>query len=207
MKNSLWHNIGAAALLIPLLLVGCEGPKEEFGLPVNLDVSSSEVRSVLGAPTQAWNTTPSGTVEWYFPHGIVAEFEHDRLSSVTLFKDTIYKDFNPYVGKIVNGVDLADSKTAVLKKMGSPSKVESEDLLSGTDPDKPERWAMDSRYYWRSEKYEVRATFLNQAKIVGEDAVWPKDTLTEITIQTFGHGTTDHSTADHGAHSDHDAHH
>jgi hypothetical protein len=171
MRRSLRHHKGLAAFLLPLLLVSCKDTTEEYGLPVKLDLSAGEVRNVLGAPTEAWKGEMV-TLEWYYSHGLEAGFEHDRLSSLTLYKDTNYRGFIPYAGTIINGVKLSDSKATVLKKLGTPSKVENEELPDGTDPNQPERWPLEGKYYWRFKDYEVQATFLNQAQIVTEGIVW-----------------------------------
>src|ERR1700686_2682365 len=101
------------ALLIPML-PGCLGAAEaEYGLPVKLDLSTAEVRKALGAPTEAWQKGEMVTLESYYSRGIVGEFAHDRLFSVTLNKDTAYRGFIPYSGTIINGVRLTDSKMTV----------------------------------------------------------------------------------------------
>ena len=202
MGKSLRCNKGLAALLFPALLVTClRAAEAEYGLPVKLDSSTSEVRKVLGAPTEGWNKGEMVTLESYYSRGIVGEFAHDRLFSITLNRDTAYRGFIPYAGTIVNGVKLTDSKTTVLKKLGTPSKIESEALPPGTDPNKPELFPLESKYYWRFKDYEVQATFLNQAQAVSEGLVWrnagdgtswPKDTLTAITVQKFTEGPEHH---------------
>src|SRR5258706_5689131 len=102
------------------------------------------------------------TLESYYSRGIVGEYEHDKLFSITLIKDTAYRGFIPYAGTIVNGVKLTDSKTTVLKKLGAPSKIESEALPPDTDPNKPELFPLESKYYWQFNDYEVQCTVLNQ---------------------------------------------
>jgi hypothetical protein len=202
MGKGLWCNQGVAALFIAVLLASCLGAAEpEYGLPVKLDSSTSEVRKVLGPPTEGWNKGEMGTLESYYSRGIVGEFEHDRLFSITLNKDTAYRGFIPYAGTIINGVKLTDSKAIVLKKLGTPSKIESEELPPGTDPNKPELFPLQSKYYWQFKDYEVQATFLNQAQAVSEGLVWrnagdgtswAKDTLIAITIQKLTEGSEHH---------------
>jgi hypothetical protein len=202
MRKSLCYNNGLTGLLLQMLLVSCLGAAEaEYGLPVKLDSSASEVQKVLGAPTEAWKKGEIVTLESYYSRGIVGEFEHDRLFSITLNKDTAYRGFIPYAGTIINGVKLTDSKTTVLKKLGTPSKIESEELPAGTDPNRPELFPLESKCYWRFKDYEVQATFLNQAQAVSEGLVWrnagdgtswPKDTLTEIKIQRLTEGQAHH---------------
>src|SRR5579872_3058440 len=173
MTNSPGSNGGLLALLLPMLVVSCLGAAEaDYGLPVKLDSSIREVRKVLGEPTEGWKKGEMVTLESYYSRGIVAEFEHDRLFSITLNKDTAYRGFIPYAGTIINGVKLTDSKTSVLKKLGTPSKIESEELPDGTDPSKPELFPLESKYYWRFKDYEVQAIFLNQAQAVSEGLVW-----------------------------------
>src|SRR5579872_776759 len=167
MGKSLWCNKGLAALLFQVLLMTCLNAAEaEYGLPVKLDSSTSEVRKVLGVPTEGWKKGEMITLESYYSRGIVGEFEHDRLFSLTLYKDTAYRGFIPYAGTIINGVKLTDSKATVLMKLGAPSQVESEELPVGTDPTKPELFPLESKYHWRFKDYEVQATFLNQAQAV-----------------------------------------
>ena len=202
MRKSLCYNNRLGALFLQVLLVSCLCAAEpEYGLPVKLDLSTGEVRKVLGAPTEAWNKGEMVTLESYYSRGIVGEFEHDRLFSITLNKDTAYRGFIPYAGTIINGVKLTDSKTTVLKKLGTPSKIESEELPPGTDPNKPELFPLQSKYYWQFKDYEVQATFLNQAQAVSEGLVWrnagdgtswAKDTLTDITIQKLTEGSEHH---------------
>ena len=75
----------------------------------------------------------------------------------------------------------------MLKKLGTPSKVENEDLPDGTDPDKPVIWPLKDTYHWLFKDYEVQAGFLNQAQGDGGVVTSPKGTLTDITIQKIGH--------------------
>ena len=194
MRKSLWHNYGLPALILPVLCMSSTGAAQEYGLPVTLDLSAAEVRNVLGAPTEAWETPHAETdsLEWYYSRGIVGGFRHDKLSSVTLYKEVNYRGFIPYSGTIINGVKLTDTKAAVLKKLGTPSKVENEDVPADTDPDKPVRWPLESTYYWRFTDYEVRAAFLNQAQGEGGTVASPKDTISDITIQKLGHEAAHH---------------
>ncbi len=202
MGKSLWCNKGLAATLLAALLAPClRAAESEYGLPVKLDSSASDVRKVLGPPTEGWQKGEMVTLESYYSRGIVGEFAHDRLFSITLNKDTAYRGFLPYAGTIINGVKLTDGKATVLKKLGAPSKIETEELPPGTDPDKPELFPLQSKYYWRFKDYEVKATFLNQAQAVSEGLVWrsaadgtswPKDTLTVITIQKLTEGPEHH---------------
>jgi len=187
MTKSRWHNHGLVALLLPALLQSCDSPKEvEYGLPVKLGLDVTEVRNALGQPTEGWKKGEMGTLEWYYPHGIIAEFEHDKLASISLVKDTVYLGFIPYAGTILNGIKLTDSKATILSKLGSPSKIETADLPEGADPDKPVKFALDSKYYWKFKDYEAKAIFLNQARAMETGMVWTKDTLTEFTVQKFG---------------------
>ena len=78
-----WCNKGFAASLFAVLLVtSLRAAEVEYGLPVKLDSSTSEVRKVLGAPTEGWRKGETITLESYYSRGILGEFEHDRLFSI-----------------------------------------------------------------------------------------------------------------------------
>ncbi|MGO8720142.1 MAG: hypothetical protein ACLQMO_13125 [Acidobacteriaceae bacterium] len=42
--------------------------------------------------------------------------------------------FLPYSGVIVRGLRITDDKQTILHALGSPTKIESDDLPAGTDP-------------------------------------------------------------------------
>jgi hypothetical protein len=109
----------------------------------------------------------------------------DRLTAITLHTYTGYKGFVPYAGNVVNGVKLADSEQTILKKLGTPTKVENDELASGADRDAPVVWPAESRYYWRFKDYGIQATFLNQAQSVSEEEhlTFPKDKLVSIVVE------------------------
>jgi hypothetical protein len=123
-------------------------------------------------------------LEWYYSSGIVGVFDRDRLTRITLNTYTDYQGFLVYTGMVVNGVTLTDSKQTILQKLGRPSKIENDELESGTDADVPVVWPKESRYYWRFKDYLVQASFLNQAQTVSEKehVTFPKDKLTQITV-------------------------
>src|SRR4051812_29860929 len=116
LKKRFWRNPGIAALVFFGLVAACEPTQAQYGLPVKLDSTTAQVRSALGAPNESFNTpnNPAVRLEWYYRHGIVGGFEHDKLSSLTLYKDTVYLGFMPYVGAILNGVTLSDDRKMVL---------------------------------------------------------------------------------------------
>jgi hypothetical protein len=180
------------------ILVGCSIIGREYGLPIALGSKSDDVRRILGKPTQRYGTPEIGDngnvtlsqtgdkiTEWYYPAGIVAFFDHDRLVAVTLPTYTDYKGFVPYAANVVSGVTLADSKQTILKRMGTPTKVEIDELASGTDRDIPVVWPAEARYYWRFKDYGMQATFLNQAQSVSEKEhlTFPKDKLVSIVLE------------------------
>jgi len=185
------------ALLLVVASVGCPA-KRDYGLPVTLGSTSDEVRKLLGKPTQRYGPPKLGDngsvtfsqtgdkiVEWYYPAGIVAFFDHDRLAAITLHTYTGYKGFVPYAGKVVNGITLTDGKQTILKKLGTPTKVENDELANGTDPEIPVVWPAESKYYWRFKDYGIQATFLNQAQSVSEKEhlSFPKDKLVSIVVE------------------------
>jgi len=181
-----------------LILVCCSTAKREYGLPIALGSTSDDVRNILGKPTQRYGTpqiadngnvtlsqTGDKIVEWYYPAGIVAFFDHDRLTTITLHTYTGYKGFVPYAGNVVSGITLADSKQTILKRLGTPRKVENDELASGTDRDIPVVWPAETRYYWRFKDYGIEATFLNQAQSVSEEEhlTFPKDKLVSVVVE------------------------
>ena len=106
-----------------------------------------------------------------------------KLTAITLVRDTEYKGFIPYPGTVVQGVTLTDSKKTVLEKLGSPTKVEDENLPQGTNPDVPVKFAQWSKYYWRFHDYAVQISFLNQAQRVGDaGAFWPRDSVILVVV-------------------------
>lgn len=169
-----------------------------YGLPITLGSTSDEVRKILGGPTERYrppnaNDTvetirnPSNdekVVEWYYSSGIVGAFDRNRLTAITLHTYTDYQGFLVYSGTVVNGIKLTDSKQTILSKLGKPTKIESDEFESRTDPDVPVVWPNESRYYWRFRDYAVEATFLNQAQSVSEKEklTFPKDKLISIVL-------------------------
>ena len=195
--------VGRVALITILGLLlctfGCNGAAPNYGLPIALGSTSDDVRKLLGAPTARYRPATTGdtvetiqnvgknaeiVIEWYYSSGIVGSFNRDRLSTITLFTYSDYRGFLVYSGTVVNGVRLADSKQSILDKLGKPTKVESEPLDAGTNPDVPELWPKESRYYWHFKNYTLEATFLNQAQNVSEKEklTFPKDKLIAITL-------------------------
>jgi hypothetical protein len=188
------HLILVGVLLSVLSCDRAAAPK--YGLPITLGSTSDEVRKVLGGPNDRYRVpvesdTPdtirnpdknAKLFEWYYSSGIVGTFDRDRLTAITLHTYTDYQGFLVYTGTVVNGVTLADSKQTILRKLGQPTKIESDALESGTNPDVPVVWPKESRYYWRFKEYLIEATFLNQAQSVSETEhlTFPKDKLTVI---------------------------
>ena len=183
-----------------LFACGCNVGGSRYGLPVSLGSSSDDVRNVLGAPTERFrpgtaDDTVGGishpgkdeekVIEWYYSVGIVAMFARDRLAAITLPTYTDYHGFLPFTGTVVSGVKITDTKQVILAKLGTPTKVESDELEAGTDPNVPVVWPKESTYYWRLKEYAVQATFLNQAQDVSEKEhlTFPKDKLLSITIK------------------------
>lgn len=184
------------SVLAAALLLGCHH-SSEYGLPVALGSSSDDVRRVLGSPNESyekpkeeWTTALASnerlTIEWYYTHGIVATFERDRLTAISLPNGKLidYQGFLAYSNEIIRGLRLTDKKQKILDTLGKPTKIENDDLPAGTDPNVPEVWPKESRYYWRLTKYTVEVDFLNQAESVNEKKglTLPKDSVTTITI-------------------------
>ena len=167
-----------------LFLLGC-GAK--YGIPVQLGWSSDQVRNVLGAP-ESRNPIPGqpdDAVESYSSSGIIARYSRDRLSFITFQPDGGNTGFLPYTGAIINDVRITDNKATVLRKLGTPTKIERDELPSGVNPDVPTVWPKADIYYWRLPNFTVVAIFLNQAQSVSDEKhiVWAKDTLTLLTVQ------------------------
>jgi hypothetical protein len=175
----------------------CTVTGPSYGLPIFLGSTSDEVRKVLGAPTERFRPgTASDSVESishpgkdeekviesYYSVGITCTFSRDRLAAIGLPTYTDYHGFLPYGGTVLNGVKLTDTKRVIIAKLGTPIKIESEALPTGTDPDVPVVWPKESNYYWRLKDYAVQATFLNQAQDVSEHLTFPKDKLISITL-------------------------
>jgi len=186
--------VGACALI----LVCCSTAKRDYDLPVTLGSTSDEVRKILGTPTERYKAPTLGDttvvtnpekgdkiLEWYYSRGIVAFFDRDRLAAITLHTYTGYKGFVPYAGKVVNGITLTDGKQTILKKLGTPTKVDNDELANGTDPEIPVVWPAENRYYWRFKDYGIQATFVNQAQSVSkkEHLTFPKDKLVSIVVE------------------------
>jgi hypothetical protein len=174
-----------------VLMSSCHLGPAEYALPVTLGSSSNDIRRALGSPKESFKDPRDNrlTIEWYYTHGIVATFERDRLVSIGLPPDhgrgTTYDGFLAYSGEIIRGVRLTDTKQGILKKLGKPTKIETDDLPPGTDPAVPVVWPKESRYYWRLANYTVRVDFLSQAQSVSVEhkLILPKDSLTMIRIE------------------------
>ena len=166
-------------------------------MPVKLGASSDEVHKLLGRPNESYvkrmrmppedETQPEHqtTLEWYYCWGVVASFEHDKLFSIGLPAFCDYQGFLIYSGTVVKGVKVTDSKQAILKALGKPTKIESDAVPVGADPNVPVVWPKESRYYWQFSGYTLEAAFLQQAQSVqwtSEPHTWPKDGLTSMYI-------------------------
>ena len=170
-----------------VLLLGCHH-SSEYGLPITLGSSSDDVRRVLGSPKDSFKPPQNDrlTIEWYYTHGIVATFERDRLTVISLPNGKLfdYQGFLTYSNEIIRGLRLTDKKQRILDTLGKPTKIETDDLPAGIDPDVPVVWPKESRYYWRLTNYTVEVDFLNQAQSVseGKKLTLPKDSVTMIVI-------------------------
>ena len=169
-----------------------------YGLPISLGSQREDVRKTLGGPNEIVSNaeirrrltdsgiqpsavpTTDNVTEWYYSSGIVATFDGSWLFEITLPAYTSYPGFVPYSGEVVEGVRLTDSKPAVLSRLGQPTKVEDDPLPGDTDPNVPEVWPKESRYYWRFKDYLVRVTFLKQAQKLDATHVLPKDAVVSI---------------------------
>jgi hypothetical protein len=178
--------------------IGPAGPR--YALPIALGSSVNEVRNVLGGPTEIVRDsetrrrlqqsgvqaslipTTDNTIEWYYSSGIVATFDRDRLSRITLHSSAPYQGFIVYKGDVVNGVTLADVRVAVVRKLGQPDKIEEDPLPADVDPDVPEVWPKESRYYWRLKDYAVEVRFLRQAQKLDATHVLKKDAVISIDL-------------------------
>jgi hypothetical protein len=121
--------------------------------------------------------------EWYYSSGIIGTFDRDRLTAIELFAyDAGYSGLLVYSGSVVNDVKLTDSKQTVLRKLGRPTKIESDEVEG--DPDVAAVFPAESRYYWRYKDYLIEATFLNEAQSVDKEhhIIFPKDMLTKIFV-------------------------
>jgi len=163
-----------------------------------LGSTSDEVRKVLGGPNERYKVPDfrrdtdvdrnpdknDKLIESYYSSGVFGVFDRDRLTTITLNTYTDYQGFLVYAGTVVNGVRVTDSKATILNKLGKPTKIESDELENGTDPDVPVVWPKESRYYWRFKDYLVQATFLNQAQNVSEKdrLTFPKDKLILVSL-------------------------
>ena len=184
------------------LFMSCVGDlPPEWGLPVKLGQSSAEVRQVLGIPNDVLSpeavrdrypdlsehlqrTSPTVSTEYYNSSGIFGIYDGGRLLGITLPPHADYKGFLPYVGTIVNGVKLTDTKQEILHKLGEPTKVEHDPLESGVDPNVPVVWPAESRYYWRKTGYTLQIDFLRQAQLISEKQALtsPKDAVSVIRV-------------------------
>jgi hypothetical protein len=188
-------------LQFAFLLMGCgRGGSSRYGLPIVLGSSSDQVRRVLGGPNAVVKATeirralrefgaePSvlpttdNITEWYYSSGIAATFDRDRLLEIALPTYTSYPGFLVYSGTVVNGVRLTDSKEIILGKLGMPEKVEDDPLPEGTDPDVPEVWPKESRYYWRFPSYVVRVDYLRQAQKADDTHTFRRNAVVSIQV-------------------------
>ena len=184
--------IKPAILVAAAFMLGChDNGASEYGLPITLGSSSDEVRRVLGSPNESFKNPLNErlTIEWYYTHGISATFERDRLSEIRLFldhgSDTTYKGFLAYSNKIIRGLRLTDTKRRILDVLGKPTKIETDDLPPGTNPDVPVVWPKESRYYWRLPDYTIEVDFLIQAQSIDESKrlTLPKDSITVVLLK------------------------
>jgi len=183
---------------------GCRGLQyatPRYALPIALGSSVDEVRKTLGGPTeiirdsdrrrrlQESHVDPSlipttdNTIEWYYSSGIVATFDRDRLFEITLPSRAPYQAFIVYKGEVVNGVRLADVKGVVINKLGQPDKIEDDPLAPDVDPNVPEVWPKESRYYWRFKDYAVEVRFLRQAQKLDATRVLKNDAIVSIDLK------------------------
>jgi hypothetical protein len=174
-------------LAVAALLLSCHN-SPEYRLPVSLGSSSAVVRQVLGSPNESFKKPQDSrlTVEWYYTHGIVATFERDRLTAISLPSGALvtYPGFLAYSDEIIRGLRLTDTRERILDALGRPTKVENDEIPAGTDANVPVVWPKESRYYWRFANYTVEVDLLDQAQRVSDEKrlTLPKDTVTRILI-------------------------
>ena len=172
----------------------------EYGLPVALGKSSTDVQRVLGPPTESIDYNRSLSKEefkfavgkeglitrYYYTSGIVGNFKDDKLISMIVPPDNgnTYPGFLPYTGVIIRGLRITDDKQTILHALGSPTKIESDDLPAGTDLNAPVVWPKSNNYYWRFPDYVVQVSFLNQAQSVDDEKhlTLPKDSVIAFEI-------------------------
>ena len=196
-KRRNWNPVACLILVLWFTLNCGRAVAPKYGLPITLGSTSDEVRKIIGGPTERYKVPNNGEtevvtnpdkkdnlLEWYYSSGIIAAFDRDRLTTITLPTYTDYRGFLAYAGTVVKGVRLTDSRQDILSKLGNPTKIESDELESGTDPNVPVVWPKKSRYYWHLDDFLVQADFLNQAQQASEKAklIFPKDSLLLISI-------------------------
>jgi hypothetical protein len=187
--DNYWRaRIRPGILAVAALMLGCHNNSSEYGLPITLGSSSADVRRVLGSPNESFRKPQNDrqTIEWYYTHGIVATFERDQLTAISLSNGPLisYPGFLAYSNEIIRGLRLTDKKERILDTLGKPTKVETDDLPAGTDPDIPVVWPKESRYYWRLTDYTLEVDLLNQAQRIGDEKrlTLPKGSVTMILI-------------------------
>jgi hypothetical protein len=97
-----WLRFGVSA--VALTIFGCQHrASSEYGLPVALGSSSSDVRRVLGSPKESFKNPKDErlTTEWYYNHGLVAVFERDQLDEIVLHNGVLvdYPGFLAYTNE------------------------------------------------------------------------------------------------------------
>jgi hypothetical protein len=181
--------------LLIVLISGCSlNRSPQWGLPVQLGQTSTEVRKVLGRPTEVVDAKTMKkydidwdgeyAIEYFYSSGIVGRFDHRKLFAITINTYSDYPGFLLYTGPIVNDVTIKDAKADVIEKLGKPTKIESDSLEPATDPNIPVVWPKMSHYFWRFEGFAVQVDFVNQAQSIDDRKaiVRPKDAIAFIQV-------------------------
>lgn len=204
---------GLRTRIVSLVLLGAvtaacnPGTGTSWGLPIRFGQSVTEVRGMLGAPNEVidaarmaeggrelkekWEREHLGlSEEWYYSSGIVASFDHGRLFKVELYHYSDNPSFLTYAGKIVEGVSLNDSREDILRKFGTPTKIEQVkelgNLVTGktAGPHAPAVWPAQEINYWRRQHYVVEVATLKQPQLVDEKQgiIYPEGAVIYIKV-------------------------
>lgn len=186
--------IGSALLLASL---SCA---REWQLPVTLGSSRGDVHRKLGAPKEVFTyeaanaqapqaaekvfgLAPNQSIEYYYASGLVGRYDRDHLFSITVMAHVDYRGWLEYSGAVVNGITLRDTRENVVRRLGTPTKVEEEQFLEGNAATAAV-FPASSRYFWRRDGHVVEIEFLRQPQLLDtkRNLVAPRDSITKIAV-------------------------
>lgn len=173
----------------------------EWNLPLRLDEEDVSVYGKLGIPDEridaktmltrgeeaakAWaSANPGMSIEYFYGKGLVVRFKEGRAFGITAVSYSNHSGFHRYRGNFINGFSFDDTRESLLKKMGSPFRMEHLGR-SKTPSDSASIFPDETRYEWNKKGYWVTVFVRDQAQILDLDKkeIANPNTISLVTLE------------------------